>query len=117
VVEISVGELPTGILEQTLPLMVLSQKIHLFDIRKTLKSLEYSSEAFAKLNPVRYNKKGSGVEEIGLIAEDVAALYPEVVKYDKDGNPDGVNYTRLSAILIKAVQELTDKVNQLEKNA
>jgi hypothetical protein len=85
--------------------------------KENVKSLEYSSEAFAKLNPVRYNKKGSGVEEIGLIAEDVAALYPEVVKYDKDGNPDGVNYTRLSAILIKAVQELTDKVNQLEKNA
>jgi hypothetical protein len=85
--------------------------------KENVKSLEYSSEAFAKLNPVRYNKKGSGIEEIGLIAEDVAALYPEVVKYDKDGNPDGVNYTRLSAILIKAVQELTDKVNQLEKNA
>jgi len=85
--------------------------------KENVKSLEYSSEAFAKLKPVRYNKKGSGIEEIGLIAEDVAALYPEVVKYDKDGNPDGVNYTRLSAILIKAVQELTDKVNQLEKNA
>jgi autotransporter adhesin len=67
-----------------------------------------------QLDAVSYNKIGSNQEEIGLIAEDVAELFPEVVKYDNEGRPDGVNYSRLSVILLKAVQELTERVNKLE---
>jgi hypothetical protein len=67
-----------------------------------------------RLRPVTYTKIGKTETELGLIAEEVAEVYPEVVKYDQDGRPDGINYSRLSVVLLKAVQELTEKIKKLE---
>jgi hypothetical protein len=82
--------------------------------KENVKSIPSVSQKVEKLDAVSYNKIGNKEEEIGLIAEDVAELFPEVVKYDNEGRPDGVNYSRLSVILLKAVQELTERVNKLE---
>jgi hypothetical protein len=82
--------------------------------KKDVVDIESASAKVEKLRPVRYKKIRDESEEIGLIAEDVAELFPEVVKYDNEGRPDGVNYSRLSVILLKAVQELTERVNKLE---
>jgi hypothetical protein len=82
--------------------------------KENVKSIPSVSQKMEQLDAVSYNKIGSNQEEIGLIAEDVAELFPEVVKYDNEGRPDGVNYSRLSVILLKAVQELTERVNKLE---
>ena len=82
--------------------------------KKDVVGIESISDRVELLKPVRYKKIENEVEEIGLIAEDVAELFPEVVKYDNEGRPDGVNYSRLSVILLKAVQELTERVNKLE---
>ena len=82
--------------------------------KKDVVDIESTSSKVQLLRPVKYKKIENESEEIGLIAEDVAELFPEVVKYDNEGRPDGVNYSRLSVILLKAVQELTERVNKLE---
>jgi hypothetical protein len=82
--------------------------------KENVRSIPSVSRKVEQLDAVSYNKIGSNQEEIGLIAEDVAELFPEVVKYDNEGRPDGVNYSRLSVILLKAVQELTERVKKLE---
>ena len=82
--------------------------------KENVKSIPSVSQKVEHLDAVSYNKIGGNQEEIGLIAEDVAELFPEVVKYDNEGRPDGINYSRLSVILLKAVQELTERVNKLE---
>jgi hypothetical protein len=76
--------------------------------------LESVSSKVEKLEAVTYTKKGDELVQLGLIAESVSELFPEIVKYDEEGRPDGVSYTRLSVILLKAVQELTERVNKLE---
>ena len=83
--------------------------------KKDVVDIEPASSRVELLRPVRYKKIKDESEEIGLIAEDVAELFPEVVKYDNEGRPDGVNYSRLSVILLKAVQELSQEVNELKK--
>ena len=82
--------------------------------KKDVVDIESTSSKVQLLRPVKYKKIRDESEEIGLIAEDVAELFPEVVKYDNEGRPDGINYSRLSVILLKAVQELTERVNKLE---
>jgi hypothetical protein len=82
--------------------------------KKDVVGIESTSDRVELLKPVRYKKIENDAEEIGLIAEDVVELFPEVVKYDNEGRPDGINYSRLSVILLKAVQELTERVNKLE---
>ena len=82
--------------------------------KENIKTLEPVLGKVEELNPVTYNKIGLEDEEIGLIAEEVAELFPEVVTYNEEGLATGVQYQRLSVILLKAVQELTERVNKLE---
>jgi hypothetical protein len=43
--------------------------------------------------------------QYGLIAEEVAKVYPELVAYDKDGQPYSVRYQYLSTMLLNEVQK------------
>jgi hypothetical protein len=82
--------------------------------KENIQPLEPALAKVEQLNPVTYTKITSQEEEIGLIAEEVAELFPEVVTYNEEGQPQGIQYQRLSVILLKAVQELTERVNKLE---
>jgi hypothetical protein len=74
-------------------------KDNVTDIESTLSKVR-------RLNPKRYTWKHSGEEDVGLIAEEVADVFPELVSRDENGRPDAVNYSKLSAVLVKAIQEL-----------
>jgi len=53
-------------------------------------------------------------ENLGLIAQDVEKVFPQVVDVIKDGNL-GVRYTELIPVLVKAIQELKAEVEQLKQ--
>jgi hypothetical protein len=84
-------------------------------LKENVETSEGNLEKVVNLRPVTYNKIGSQTTELGLIAEEVAEVYPEFVQYDENGDPIGVNYSRLTAALIGAVKELTNKVQELNK--
>ncbi|MBX3389846.1 MAG: tail fiber domain-containing protein [Phycisphaeraceae bacterium] len=52
-----------------------------------------------------------GTKDVGMIAEDVAKVLPEAVTFI-DGKPEGLNYTRLTALAIRAIK---DQQRELEK--
>ena len=68
-----------------------------------------------KIRPVKYNKKKESKKEIGLIAEELAELFPELVEKDKNGNPSGVNYSRAVTVLLGGFKELYKEVQELKK--
>jgi hypothetical protein len=39
------------------------------------------------------------------------------VQYAEDGSPDALSYSNMVSLLVKAIQELTQKVNALENKA
>ena len=56
-------------------------------------------------------------EEIGLIAQEAETIVPEVISRDPE-NPDGylhIDYTAFVPYLIKAIQELNQKINLMEE--
>lgn len=67
--------------------------------------LEGASTLVEALRPVRFSWNKSGSEDIGLIAEEVADVIPELANFDVDGEVSGVNYRHMVAVLIKAMQE------------
>ena len=73
-----------------------------------------SSEALFNLRPVSFNWKSDNREDIGLVADEVKEVYPQLVKSDAEGNALGVNYSKLTAVLIKAVQDLSTRIGNLE---
>nr|DAZ01709.1 MAG TPA: Neck appendage protein [Caudoviricetes sp.] len=55
-------------------------------------------------------------EEIGLIAQEVETIIPEVISRDPE-NPDGylhIDYTAFVPYLLKAIQELDQKIKEME---
>ncbi len=49
-----------------------------------------------KLKPITFDWKDGGMHDLGLGAEDVAAIEPLLVTYNKDGQVEGVKYDRLA---------------------
>jgi hypothetical protein len=64
------------------------------------------SEKVHQLRPVsfHYKTEASGPLQYGLIAEEVARVYPELVTRDADGVIEGVRYEALTPLLLKEVQ-------------
>ena len=51
--------------------------------------------------------------DIGLIAEEVYTLYPQIVSLDKQGLPFSVRYDQLSVILLQRIKELNIRTQDL----
>jgi hypothetical protein len=73
-----------------------------------------------QLRGVSYDLKASGKHEVGVIAEEVGAVVPEVVTWDKNGkDAEGVDYGRLTALLIEATKEqqalIADQQKQIKE--
>jgi hypothetical protein len=66
-----------------------------------------------QLRPVTFHLKTDpeGALQYGLIAEEVAKVYPELVIRDKTGRIDGVRYDELAPMILNEMQQ------QLRKNA
>jgi hypothetical protein len=59
-----------------------------------------------RLQGVSYDLKATGKHEIGVIAEEVGKVVPEVVTYEENGkDARSVDYSRLTALLIEAVKQ------------
>ena len=68
------------------------------------------TSALLKLRPVTFYykpeyDKGERTRQYGLIAEEVAKVFPDLVAYNPDGSPYTVRYQYLSSILLSAFQE------------
>ena len=77
------------------------------------------SDSLAKtmqLQGVSFVWKDSGKPSLGLIAEDVVKVFPELVKLDeKTGKPAAVNYQGLIAVLVEALKEQQKELNALKR--
>jgi hypothetical protein len=64
------------------------------------------------LKPYTFNwiSDPTGSKDIGLIAQDVEGIFPEITFTNKVDGYKGINYSRLPVILVSAIQELSDKV-------
>ena len=56
----------------------------------------------------------SSREQIGLIAQDVEKVLPELVNTDSEGFKS-VDYTKLGPVLIEAIKEQQQQIDQLKK--
>jgi hypothetical protein len=73
-------------------------------------------DAVAALRPVTYDWKQSGIPDLGFIAEEVDRVTPLLVTRDREGVIQGVKYERITAVLVKAMQEQQRRIEELEKS-
>lgn len=80
-----------------------------------IEPLTSAREIVARLRPVRFRWRSTGAPAIGLIAEEVAEVDERLVTRDDEGEPRSVEYHRVTALLVKSVQELTAEVERLRR--
>jgi len=82
--------------------------------KTNIQPLEGALEKVEQLQGVSYDRKADGKHEIGVVAEDVDQVVPEVVSRDpKSQEVQGVDYSRLAALLIEAVKTQQAEIQQL----
>ena len=70
----------------------------------------------SQLRGVSYDWKKDGKHDIGLIAEEVGAVIPEVVAYEENGlEAKSVDYARLVALLIEGMKEQQKQIEELRE--
>jgi hypothetical protein len=77
-----------------------------------ISKIQLATETIKQLEGVNFNWKDSGEPDIGLIAEDVLDVIPEVVK-TKNGVVEGIAYDHLVAILIEGFKEQQEKIDKI----
>ncbi len=91
--------------------------------------LPYGLNEVLSLQPLKYfhhnstTKEGklvveeTGTESIGFVAQDIYKLIPEAVNVPEDETADlwGMNYDKLIPVLVKAIQEQQDIINELKQ--
>ena len=60
------------------------------------------------------NDSYGGNENFGFIAEDMAEVLPEVVSFTEDGKARGIQYTKLTAVLVEALKEQQKQIDELK---
>ena len=87
-------------------------------LKKNIKGYQGGLGAILKLNPVTYEwKKGREGVEIGLIAQEVEEVVPQVVREQQrmdEGVYKTVDYEKLVTVLIDAVQDQQRQIDELK---
>jgi hypothetical protein len=72
-----------------------------------------------KMQGVTYDLKNSGKNEVGFIADEMAQVVPEVVSFKEDGSAAGLDYGRLTSVLVEAIKaqqaQIEDLMSKLNK--
>lgn len=82
--------------------------------KDNIQDMADASSPALQLRPVTFSYKGSTETRFGLIAEEVAPLLPNLVVYDKQGDPQTVMYHELPALLLNELQKALKRIEALE---
>jgi len=84
--------------------------------KTNIQTLHGALEKVERLRGVSYDLKANGQHEVGVIAEEVGAVVPELVTYEANGkDARSVDYSRLTALLIEATKEQQALIRQQQK--
>ena len=83
-------------------------------VKENIKTIDNSLEKVNQLRGVEFNKIGEDKKSIGVIAQEIEKVIPEVVYEDKDGMKS-VAYGNITGVLIEAIKELKTEVEELKK--
>ena len=84
--------------------------------KKDVVTIDNALDKVLQLRGVTYVKKENNVKEMGVIAEEIAEILPDVVLYDSEGKVDSVSYGRITAVLIEAIKDLKKEIEELKSN-
>ena len=83
-------------------------------LKKDVKTIEGALDKTKELRGVEFTRIADDAKSIGVIAQELESVLPELVLTDDEGMKS-VNYAQITGLLIEAVKELSAKVDELSK--
>jgi hypothetical protein len=83
------------------------------NLKKDIEVVTSATEMLNQLRGVKFTWKENDEKSLGVIAQEVEVILPELVKGEE--GEKSVNYSGLIAVLIESVKELSARVEELEK--
>jgi hypothetical protein len=86
--------------------------------KKEIKPMDKASESVLALKPVTFQYKSdkTNTPQFGLVAEEVAAVNPDLVVRDKNGDIYSVRYDAVNAMLLSEFLKENRKVEKLKND-
>jgi len=90
--------------------------------KEDIQDMGDASQGLLRLRPVTFHYKkadfyGSKPLEYGLIAEEVADVYPELIVRGADGQIQSIQYQKLPAMLLNELQKQQRQIQEQNRNA
>lgn len=87
--------------------------------KEDIQDMGQASNALMQLRPITFRYKQSSEDgtrplQYGLLAEEVAKIYPELVVYGRDGQVESIQYHQLPALLLNELQKQHKTIAELE---
>jgi hypothetical protein len=73
----------------------------------------YGLSHVMQMRSAQFEYKDSGRSDVGLIAEELDLIVPELVGKNEDAQPESVYYDRMVSVLVKAIQEQQAQIESL----
>ena len=85
--------------------------------KTNIQPLESQLSKVTQLEPVTFDwiDKPNHKTNIGLIADEVEKIYPEFVSKTEDGEIEGIEYSKLTTVLIQSIKELKEIVDKQQE--
>lgn len=82
-------------------------------VKKDVSTIENALSIVEQLRGVNYTKIDSNRKEVGVIAQEIQAVLPQVVMEEENGNLS-VAYGNIVGVLIEAIKELKQEIDALK---
>jgi hypothetical protein len=86
-------------------------------VKTNIKTINNGLEKISKLRGVSYNRTDidDKSDKIGVIAQEVKKVLPEVVIHNEDDDKYGVDYGKMAGVFIEAIKELKAELDSLKQ--
>jgi hypothetical protein len=82
--------------------------------KENIQPISFGLDKVLQMRGVSYIKKDTQLKEIGVIAEEMNKILPDIVHKSSDGQVESVSYSRITAVLIEAIKELKAEIDILK---
>ena len=87
-----------------------------YRLKENVRPIENGIERINNLNPVKFDWKSDGTSSEGFIAHEAQQIFPDAVTGEKDDEMmQGMDYGRITPLLVKAIQEQQELIEALQK--
>ena len=83
-------------------------------MKTNIEPIENILPSVLQMRGVKFDWKEGTKDNYGFIAEEVDKLFPYLVTHDEEGKAQGIQYSKMTAVLLEAIKEQQIQIDELK---